>query len=222
MRGARDHVEEHDEHHERRDDLRGELGEGEHFGEEGGVVVAHDDKAPQPIDGERQAVENEHHEGVHERHRAACEGVVLLKGSAHLFKAGAFVLLRIVGAHDTDARERIAQGAVEAVGELLDELEAGQRDGEDGGNAAKQDDDGTRRDEGEFAARLGDAHDRHPRHEGRTHAEAQDEHHRGDDLLDVVGGARQERARRERPRRAVGKGQNVREHLPSQPAPEAR
>ena len=202
---ARDHVEEHDEHHERRDDLRGELGEGEHFGEEGGVVVAHDDEAPQPIDGERQAVEDEHHEGVHERHCAACEGVVLLKGGAHLFEAGALVLLRIVGAHDADARERIAQGAVEAVGELLDELEAGQRDGEDGGDAAEQNDDGARRDEGEFAARLGDADDRHARHEGRAHAEAQDEHHRGDDLLDVVGGARQKRARRKRACRAVGK-----------------
>ena len=133
---ARDHVEEHDKHHERRNDLRGELGEGEHFGEEGGVVVAHDDEAPQPIDGERQTVEDEHHEGVHERHCAACEGVVLLKGGAHLFEAGALVLLRIVGAHDADARERITQGAVEAVGELLDELEAGQRDGEDGGDAA--------------------------------------------------------------------------------------
>ena len=59
-------IKEHHKHHERRDNLRRKLCKGKHRREERRVVISHDDKAPQPIDSDRQSVVYELHERIHD------------------------------------------------------------------------------------------------------------------------------------------------------------
>ena len=190
--GARPEHEHHAHEQEAHDDLHGVVGEHDHVGEHGELVLEPggvDEVSADPVDGEHQAVQDGVHQRHHERHDAVGEQLGLGEILVGLGEFGFLVVLGIVGAHHTQAGEVLAGHEVDVVGELLHGLELRHDHGHHDDDGHQQNHYGDSGGERPFEAFAGDlahgpyCHNRRFDDELQAHG---DEHLH---LRDVVGGA---------------------------------
>ena len=198
--GARPEHEHHAHEQEAHDDLHGVVGEHDHVGEHGELVLEPggvDQVGADPVDGEHQTIQDGVHQRHHERHDAVGEQLGFGEVLVGLGELGLLVVLGIVGAHHAQAGEVFAGHEVDVVGQGLHRLELRHDHGHHDGDGHQQDRHGDAGGERPFEAFAGDlaygpyGHDRRLDDELQTHG---DEHLH---LRDVVGGAGDEAGRGE-------------------------
>ena len=139
--GARQDDEHHRQHQEGEDDLHGILHEGHHVAHLH-VATAATWCAPTQMISSDHAVHDQHHDRHHDHHDAVDEQAGAGQVLVGLVEAVLLEVLHVEGADDHHARQVLAGHQVEPVDQVLDDLELGQGDREDGQDQAEQDDHG--------------------------------------------------------------------------------
>ena len=154
---ARHHDKEHEQHHEREDDLDAEGGERH----DGRVIdgKGFHEMGPDSVDAEGRPVENDRHERVHELHDAGRVEVQVHEVVVGLLEFVVLVLLGVVGADDADPRDAFAGDLVQAVDDLLRDLEFRQDEEHHRGQGEDDDEHRDDRDPREFHGRRLDLAD---------------------------------------------------------------
>ena len=167
-----------------------------------------------PDDQQRQAVHDQHHHRHHDHHDPVDEQAGAGQIQVGLIEALLFEGLHVEGPDDHHAGQVFAGHQVEPVDQVLDDLELGQGDGEDGQDQAQQDDHRQGDDPphgGALAHRPDHAADAD---DGRIedHAHHHDHHHL--DLGDIVGGAGDQRGGGEFVELGAGEALHLLEDMP--------